>query len=61
MVFHQIEVGHHAVFAYLIGDPDTGEAVVVDPADDVDDLIALAQENGLEVDTHGLTPVALRA
>ena len=57
MVFHQIEVGHHAVFAYLIGDPDTGEATVVDPADDVDDLIALAQENNLKIkyilNTHG--------
>ncbi len=57
MVFHQLEVGHHAVFAYLIGDPDTGEAAVVDPADDVDDLIALAQENNLKIkyilNTHG--------
>ena len=57
MFFHQQEVGHHAVFAYIIGDIDSGEAAVVDPADDGDDLIALARENHLEIksiiNTHG--------
>lgn len=55
--FRQIEVGHHAVFAYLIGDLDTGEAAIVDPADDVDHLIALSRQHGLDirtiVNTHG--------
>ncbi|WP_373498006.1 MBL fold metallo-hydrolase [Desulfococcus sp.] len=53
----QIEVGEHEVFAYLIGDTQTREAIVVDPADDVDMLIGLAAENGLQigsiVNTHG--------
>jgi len=57
MFFRQIEVGYHAVFAYLIGDLKTGEAVVVDPADDVSQLIELAQRNDLHiqsiVNTHG--------
>lgn len=57
MFFRQIEVGHHAVFAYLIGELDTGDAVVVDPADDVDDLIDLAEKNHLTIkyilNTHG--------
>jgi len=55
--FQQIEVGGHAVYAYLIGDMKTGEAIVVDPADDVDLLIQLAEQNGLRiisiVNTHG--------
>lgn len=55
--FHHIEVGGHAVYAYLIGDVKTGEAIVVDPADDVDLLIQLAEQNGLRivsiVNTHG--------
>jgi hydroxyacylglutathione hydrolase len=55
--FHQMEVGDHAVFAYLIGDIASHEAMVVDPADDVDELIALAARNGLKitkiVNTHG--------
>lgn len=57
LFFRQIEVGHHAVFAYLIGDLRSHEAVVVDPADDVDELIALAGRNGLKIaeiiNTHG--------
>jgi hydroxyacylglutathione hydrolase len=55
--FRQIEVGHHAVFAYLIGDLDAGLAAVVDPAGDVDHLIGQARQQGLEirtiVNTHG--------
>lgn len=57
MFFQQIEVGHHEVFAYLIGDSHTHEAMAVDPADDVDALIALAEKNRLTiktiVNTHG--------
>ncbi|MBW1897902.1 MAG: MBL fold metallo-hydrolase [Deltaproteobacteria bacterium] len=57
MFFRQIEVGFHAVFAYLIGDTDSGEAVVLDPADDVDGLIKLAGQNQLTIkyilNTHG--------
>ena len=55
--FRQLEVGYHAVFAYLIGDPDTGDATVVDPADNADDLIDLAKKIRLEIkyilNTHG--------
>ncbi len=57
MVFQQFEVGEHAVFAYLVGDNDAGEAFVVDPADDVDELINMARKYDLEikyiVNTHG--------
>jgi hydroxyacylglutathione hydrolase len=57
LFFRQIEVGHHAVFAYLIGDRQSRKAAVVDPADDVDKLIALAGRNGLTIaeiiNTHG--------
>ncbi|MFC1896885.1 MBL fold metallo-hydrolase [Thermodesulfobacteriota bacterium] len=57
MFFRQIEVGYHAVYAYLLGDPKGGEAAVVDPADDVDELITLAERNGLTIkyiiNTHG--------
>ncbi|MBI5013948.1 MAG: MBL fold metallo-hydrolase [Deltaproteobacteria bacterium] len=57
MFFRQLEVGDHAVMAYLIGDPASGEALVVDPADDVDFLIRVAADNGMTirtiVNTHG--------
>ena len=57
IVFRQMEVGDYAVFAYLIGDPEAGEAAVVDPADGVDQLIAVAEKNRLKIryilNTHG--------
>jgi len=46
-----------AVFAYLVGDPETGEGLVIDPAARVDDILRQARENHLEiqyiVNTHG--------
>ena len=57
MVFQQLEVGSHSVFAYLLGDPESGEAAVVDPAADVDHLIEMADKQGLKIvriiNTHG--------
>jgi glyoxylase-like metal-dependent hydrolase (beta-lactamase superfamily II) len=57
MFFRQIEVGSHEVFAYLIGDIGSHEAMVVDPADDVAGIIALAEKYGLTIktilNTHG--------
>ena len=39
-------------FAYLIGDRQTGEAVIVDPAYDVDGLLGI-------LETDGMTPVGV--
>ena len=36
-------------FVYLLGDKDTGECVVIDPAYAVDDIIASAQGDGMNV------------
>ena len=57
MFVKQMQVGHMAVFAYLIGDPVTGDALVIDPADNVEEIIAEAKINKLKinyiVNTHG--------
>lgn len=57
MFLKQMEVGHLAVYAYIVGDTDAGEALVIDPAGNVDGIINKAQENGLKiryiVNTHG--------
>jgi glyoxylase-like metal-dependent hydrolase (beta-lactamase superfamily II) len=57
MILEQIQVGHMAVFAYLIGDEKTGEAMLVDPAADVGRLLGEAGRRGLQVrfivNTHG--------
>lgn len=57
MVVKQMQVGHMAVFAYLLGDKITGDALVIDPADNAADIIAEAKKNNLRinyiVNTHG--------
>jgi hydroxyacylglutathione hydrolase len=57
MFLKQMQVGHMAVFAYLLGDPAAGEALVIDPAANIDGIIAQAEQNNLKikyiVNTHG--------
>jgi hydroxyacylglutathione hydrolase len=57
MFVEQMQVGHMAVFAYIIGDRESGEGLVIDPAANVDDIINVAQENNISikyiVNTHG--------
>lgn len=57
MFVKQMQVSTMAVFAYLIGDPITGDALVIDPAADVKGIIAEAKKNNLRinyiVNTHG--------
>ncbi|HEY5497117.1 MAG TPA: MBL fold metallo-hydrolase, partial [Syntrophales bacterium] len=57
MFLKQIQVGQMAVFAYLIGDEETGEAFVIDPAAETSTLVSLAEKNNLKikyiVNTHG--------
>jgi len=57
MFLKQIEVSSMVVFAYLVGDPASGKGLVIDPADDVDYLIRLAEDHGIHIDyivnTHG--------
>jgi glyoxylase-like metal-dependent hydrolase (beta-lactamase superfamily II) len=57
MFVKQLQVGQMAVFAYLVGDPITGDALVIDPAGDTKEIIAEAKKNNLRinyiVNTHG--------
>lgn len=57
MVVQQIEVGPMAVFAYLVGDEQTGEGIVIDPAAEAEHLIDEAKHMGFTitmiVNTHG--------
>ncbi len=57
MYLKQLEVGRFAVFAYLLGGDNGGDGLVIDPADDADDIIALADQHNLTikyiVNTHG--------
>jgi len=53
----QMLVGQMQVFAYLVGCEQTGQAVVIDPAGNEDQIVQKAQEEGLKivkiVNTHG--------
>ena len=57
MFIEQRQVGQMAVFAYLVGDEQSGEALVIDPAEDIDGLIEAAKKRGVKitaiVNTHG--------
>jgi len=57
MVLIQMQVGQMAVFAYLLGDPVTGEALVIDPAADTNGILSQAKKNNFRikyiVNTHG--------
>jgi len=57
MFLKQMQVGHMAVFTYIIGDPESGEGLVIDPAANVDGIIAGAKKNNITikyiVNTHG--------
>ncbi|MCL5808073.1 MAG: MBL fold metallo-hydrolase [Deltaproteobacteria bacterium] len=57
MFIEQRQVGQMAVFAYLVGDEAVGEAIVIDPAADMDGIIAAAEKRKVRittiVNTHG--------
>jgi hydroxyacylglutathione hydrolase len=49
MFTRQMQVGKFAVFAYIIGSETTGEAMVVDPAGDIDMILREAAKNRLRI------------
>jgi glyoxylase-like metal-dependent hydrolase (beta-lactamase superfamily II) len=57
MYLRQLQVGHMAVFAYIVGDRESKSGLVIDPAAETDRIVAEAEKNGIEikyiVNTHG--------
>jgi hydroxyacylglutathione hydrolase len=57
MFLKQMQVGHMAIFAYIVGDPESGEGLVIDPAANCSGIIKAAQQNNVNikyiVNTHG--------
>jgi len=49
MIFQQVPVGTFQNFSYIIGDPDTKKAALVDPAWEVDRLLSQCQNAGLSI------------
>jgi glyoxylase-like metal-dependent hydrolase (beta-lactamase superfamily II) len=50
MLLHQLKVGFMGNFAYLIGDEATKKAAIVDPSFGARELVALAKDEGLDID-----------
>jgi len=57
MIIKQIAIGYMDNFSYIIGCENTRQALVIDPGSDVDQIVSIAQKEGLEivtiVNTHG--------
>jgi len=57
VIFEQIPVGYMQNFAYLVGDENTRLAAVVDPAWDIDRILAVVKRYNLRIifaiNTHG--------
>jgi hydroxyacylglutathione hydrolase len=50
MFFRQYDLACLSLYSYLIGDTDTGRAVVVDPQRDIGEYLADAEANGLHIE-----------
>lgn len=57
MIIKQIAIGYMDNFSYLIGCQNTRQALVIDPGSDVDQIVSIAKQEGLEIkiilNTHG--------
>ena len=57
MIFEILTVGPLAVNCFILGDPSTGDGVVVDPGDEAERILAAVQRLGLTIrdviNTHG--------
>jgi len=51
MIIRQIQVGAMAVFAYIVGDPESGEGLVIDPAANTEEILKEAKREGLAIRT----------
>jgi len=49
MIIRQIQVGAMAVFAYIVGDPESGEGLVIDPAANTEEILKEAKREGLKI------------
>jgi hydroxyacylglutathione hydrolase len=49
MFLKQLEVGNFSVFAYLLGGDSAGDGLVIDPAGDIDQIIALADRQKITI------------
>ena len=49
MFIEMISVGQLQANAYIIGDAETGQAVVIDPGDETDRILEVVKSNSLKI------------
>ncbi len=49
MKVHQLEVGNMQNFTYILEDDDTGEAILIDPSWDLDEVTRIIETNNLKI------------
>ncbi|HSB49933.1 MAG TPA: MBL fold metallo-hydrolase [Nitrosopumilaceae archaeon] len=49
MKVHQIEVGHMQNFTYIVEDEDAGEAIIIDPSWDLENIERMIKRNDLKI------------
>ncbi len=57
MIIKQLDIGFMDNFCYIVGCEKTRKALVIDPGHDVDQIVSVAEKQGLEIEaivnTHG--------
>ena len=50
MIIEQIQIGSFEIFCYILGDPETGEGIVIDPGGAADPVVKEGREPRREQD-----------
>ena len=51
MIINQLDNGYMDNFCYIVGCEKTRKALVIDPGDDVDQIVLATAKQGLEIET----------
>ena len=51
MIINQLDIGYMDNFCYIVGCEKTRKALVIDPGDDVDQIVFATAKQGLEIET----------
>ena len=55
VILHQLPLGQMENFIYVLGDPETKEAAVIDPAWDIKTILSVVKKNNLKISSIFLT------
>ena len=59
MIHEVLPVGQLGCNCSILGDPDTAEAIVIDPGDDISEIEAILSKHGLMVNVYSFLQLPL--